>query len=415
MPRPPIPILEFVTSFHVGGTERQFLNLVRGLRDGGEFDVHVASIRAEGALRDEVSGGATSLREYPFPSLKSPRAAWQVRELARYLRRHRIELVHTTGMYPNIFAVTAAWLARTPVIIASVRDLGHMWTERLRRLQRLTCRLADVVVTNADAIAERLRGEGYDPRQIVIIRNGVALPPNGGHTPGALRRELGIPPAAPLVGVVCRVDRVKGLEDFIDAAALVVDRHPAARFLVVGPRCADAGEQYVADLRDRATRRGLDGRLTLTGARSDVPELLRELDVSVLSTLSEGLSNALLESMAAGTPVVATDVGGNPEVVRDGVTGLLVPPADPPALAAAIGRLLDSPRLAGELGAAGRQLIEDRFTNERMIEQTAELYHRSLARAAERRRPIARRRADAVFRSPDAASGQAQSPWTPRP
>jgi glycosyltransferase involved in cell wall biosynthesis len=382
MPRR-VPILAFVTSFCVGGTERQFANLVHGLRARGDFDVHVGCFRAEGPLRAELCDGEHPVREYPFPSLKSPQAARQLVALARYLVRHRIAIVHTTGMYPNIFAVTAAWLARTPLIVASIRDLGHMWSPGLRRMQRLTCRLADVVVTNADAIAQRLRSEGYDSRRVVIVRNGVVWEAPSG-PPGAVRGELGIPPAAPLVGTICRVDRVKGLESFIDAAALVVESHPEARFLVVGPRCAETGDEYIAELRGRAERAGLAERLILTGARTDVPQLLRELDVSVLSTLSEGLSNALLESMAAGTPVVATAVGGNPELVRDGVTGLLVPPADAPALASAIARLLDSRDLATRLAIEGRKMVDERFGFQRMVDETVSVYRRALRARGER-------------------------------
>jgi glycosyltransferase involved in cell wall biosynthesis len=376
-----IPILEFVTSFAVGGTERQFVNLVRGLRADPELDVHVACFRAEGELQSELCGGDTPLREYPFDSLKSPRAARQLHELVRSLKRHRIEVVHATGLYPNLFTITAAWLARTPVIIASIRDQGHMWSPRLRQMQRHACRLADVVVTNADAIADQLRAEGYDPARTVVIRNGV-VPARGARTNGSLRNELRVPPDVPFVGVVCRVDRLKGLEDFMDAAALVLERHPRARFAIVGPPSAGAGEEYVAELRQRAERMGLGERIVLTGLRRDVTELLEEIDVAVLSTLSEGLSNSLLEAMHAGRPVVATNVGGNPEIVRDGVTGLLVPPGDPVALAAAIGRLLESPQLAAAMGSAGKTLIEERFSCERMVEQTADLYRRSLRKKA---------------------------------
>lgn len=385
-----IKVMEFVTNFCVGGTERQFLNLVDGLRTRAE--VHVACFRADGPLLTELRGiePALPLTAYPVSSLRSPRVARRLLELVRYLRRHRIDVVHTTGLYPNVFGVVAAWLARTPVIIASVRDMGQMWRGDLRRVQRLTCRLADAVVTNAEAIAERLRAEGYPADRIEVIHNGIVpveVPPR---LPGTgLRRDLGIPAAAPVVGVVSRLDRLKGLDDFLDAAALVVARHPETRFLIVGGPAAGVGEGYEEKLRRRADRLGLGERVILTGARTDVPEILPELTVSVLPSLTEGLSNSLLEAMAAGKPVVATSVGGNPEIVEDGVTGFLVPANDPAALAAAVGRLVASPGLAAELGRAGRARVAAHFTPERLVVRTTELYQRLLreSRRGRRRRP----------------------------
>jgi len=389
MKRAGIRVLEFVTNFCLGGTERQFLNLVEGLRDTA-FEVHVACFSAKGPLLDELrngSGPRLPLTEYPLPSLRSPVAAARLLELVRYLRRHRIDVVHTTGLYPNVFGVAAAWLARTPVIIASVRDMGQMWRGDLRRVQRRTCRLADAVVTNAGAIAERLRAEGYPADTIEVIHNGIVQPPAAGRrTGGGIREELGIPAGAPVVGVVSRLDPLKGLQDFVVAADLLRARHPEARFLVVGGPLAGVGEGYLEVLRAKVEELGLGERVILAGPRTDVPEILPELTLSVLPSLTEGLSNSLLEAMAARLPVVATAVGGNPEIVEDGVTGFLVPPSAPAALAEAIGRVLESPALAARLGAAGKARVEERFVQERMVERTIDLYLRLLENARSRRR-----------------------------
>jgi glycosyltransferase involved in cell wall biosynthesis len=384
-----LKVLEFVTNFCVGGTERQFLNLLDGLRPRAE--VHVACFRADGPLLGELRGfePPLPLSEYPIPSLRSPVVARRLLELVRYLRRHEIDVVHTTGLYPNVFGVVAAWLARTPVIIASVRDMGQMWRGDLRRVQRLTCRLADAVVTNAEAIAQRLRAEGYRAETIEVIHNGIVPVEPPPRLPGSgFRRDLGIPAAAPVVGVVARIDPLKGLDDFLDAAALVAARHPETRFLIVGGPAAEVGPEYQDQLRRRADRLGLGDRVFLTGARTDVPDILPELTVSVLPSLTEGLSNSLLEAMAAGKPVVATAVGGNPEIVEDGVTGFLVPANDPASLAAAIERLVASPGLAAELGRAGQARVAAEFTPERLVERTTELYRRLLreSRRGPRRR-----------------------------
>jgi asparagine synthase (glutamine-hydrolysing) len=395
--REPIRVLEFVTSFCVGGTERQFVNLVRGL-SRSELEVHVACFRAEGPLRRELPDGELHLREYPIPSLRSPVTLVRLASLVRYLRRHRIDVVHATGLYPNLFGVAAARLARTPVAIASVRDMGQMWRRDLQRTQKLACRFADAVVTNAQAIADRLGAEGYDPGRIEIIPNGVAAPPPARRAGGSLRRELGISDDAPVVGVVCRLDPLKGLDDFVVAAAAIARDHPATRFLVVGGP-VPGGEGYGEELRRRGRDLGLGDRLILTGARTDVPDLLPELTVSVLPSLTEGLSNSLLESMAAGLPVVATDVGGNPEIVEDGVTGILVPVEDPATLATAIRGLLESPQRAASLGGRARRSIEERFGYGRMLDRTTDLYLRLLAEARRGRRRR-RRRGHLAIESP---------------
>ena len=376
-------IVQFVGSFDIGGTERQVWNLTRGLRDAG-FDTRLACFRAAGSMEEEMRRLGVPITEHPISSLRRPSVLGPLVGVARYLRRERIDVVHASGFYPNVLGVLGAWLAGTPAIIASVRDLGHMFTPAQRRLQRIVGVLADAVVTNADAVAQRLYAEGWDPRRIVVIRNGIELPRSP--LPRAdLRRELGLPPSTPLVGMVSRLTRLKGLEDFIDAAAAVAVRHPEARFLVVGgpvPDESHLGEAaYDRELLRRAARLGLAERVLFTGWRSDAGDILRQLTVSVLPSLSEGLSNVLIESLAAGVPVVATTVGGNPEVVEEDVSGFLVPPSAPSRLAAAVGRLLGDPALAARLGAAGRARYEQRFTIGRMVDETVALYRKLLAPA----------------------------------
>ncbi|HVR28433.1 MAG TPA: glycosyltransferase [Thermoanaerobaculia bacterium] len=375
-------IVQFVGSFDIGGTERQVLNLTRGLRAAG-LETHLACFRAEGGLAKEIGRLDVPVSEFPISSLRHPRVLKPLADLARHLRRSRVDVVHAHGFYPNVLAVLGARLAGIPVIVASVRDLGHMWTPAQRRLQRLVGSLADAVVANADAVAGRLRSEGWDMGRVEVIRNGVEHSPSS--SSGAdLRHELGLAPGTPLVGMVSRLTRLKGIEDFLGAAALVAGRHPEARFPIVGgvvPDESHLGElAYDRELGRRAAGLGLADRVLFLGWREDAGPILRQLTVSVLPSWSEGLSNTLIESLAAGVASVATDVGGNAEVVEDGVTGFLVPPSDPASLAAAIGRLLERPDLAASFGAAGRRRYERGFTVDRMVQQTIRLYRRLLER-----------------------------------
>jgi glycosyltransferase involved in cell wall biosynthesis len=375
-------LVEFVTDFCIGGTERQVVNLARDL-DRTRFDLQVACFRTRGEFFREIASRGIPLTAYPIQSLFGPAALLQQMRLARDLRRKRIQILRSYGLYPNLFALPAAWLAGVPVRIASIRDTGDHLTPRKRRAQRWACRLAHRVVVNADAVKRRLLDEGYDGRRIVVIPNGIDLDSFPGAPAGRIRRELGISPGVPLVGVVGRLNPLKGLEYFLAAMSRVAIRFPRARFLVVGDGGA-IGPAFRRSLEREAALLGLEGPLQFTGFRSDVPELLGELTVSVQPSLSEGLSNVILESFAAGVPVVATAVGGNPEMVEDGLNGLLVPPRDAAALADAVCRLLGDPDRARGMGAEGRRRVAERFSLASMVHRTAALYDELLHESEER-------------------------------
>jgi glycosyltransferase involved in cell wall biosynthesis len=302
------------------------------------------------------------------------------------VRRKRIQVVHTYGFYANVFALPAARLAQVPVIVASIRDIGDHLSPGRRRLQRLACRLADCVLVNAEAVRQRLLAEGFPAHKVAVIPNGINLEgfsaQQGRET---LRRALGLPPFGPLVTVVARLNPMKGIEHFLEAAERIAERLPEVRFLVVGDcEPAPGRTSYRASLEALAARLGLAGRVLFLGFRSDVADLLAASTVSVLPSLSEGLSNVLLESMAVGVPVVATRVGGNPEAVEHGVTGLLVAPGDPSALAHAVTLLLEHPHLARCYGEAARLRVHDRFSDQRMVRATEDFYLAWLARKRRR-------------------------------
>jgi glycosyltransferase involved in cell wall biosynthesis len=380
-----IRLLKFVTIFAIGGTERQVATLAERL-DHSRFDLHLACLKRSGELLPGMERLGHGVVGYDIPNLYGRRALRERRRLAGDLRRHRIEIVHTYSFYPNVFAIPAARLARVPVIMASIRDTGAYLTPIQLRVQRVICRFADCIVANADAVRQWLMAQGYDGDKITIIRNGVDLAAFGRSMDGRrLRHELGLAPQAPVVAVVSRLSRIKGLEYFLAAAAAVATTHPDARFLIVGEGSFQE-RNYQRELEACAARLGVRDRVTFTGLRHDVPDILSEAAISVLPSLSEGLSNTLLESMAAGVPVIATRVGGNPEAVDEGVTGLLVPPRDSAALARAIRRLLEDRELAMRLGRAARRRATEHFSLESMVRATERLYV-ALLDAKGRRQP----------------------------
>ena len=365
-----IKLLELLTNFHIGGTERQVANLALGI-DASHFDLHLACLRHSGELLADLETLRVPRPEFPIGHIYSFRTLWQGIRLARYVRTNLIQIVHSYGFYPNIFTVPVARLAGASIVVASIRDTGDLLTPMQRRLQKMVCRLADCVLVNAEAIRRSLLEQGYDPSKIVVIRNGITLSKFARKGRSAvLRRELGIPQSARLVAVFSRLNWMKGVEFFLDAAMVLAGRFPDVYFLVVG----DGGNKR--ELEEQAYRLGLGQRIVFTGFRSDVSDLLSEVAISVLPSLSEGTSNTLLESMAAGIPVIATRVGGNPEVIEDEVSGLLVTPRDSAALAGAIGRLLDDEGLALSLGQAGMRRVTEIFSIEGSVHETEHLYQR---------------------------------------
>jgi glycosyltransferase involved in cell wall biosynthesis len=369
----PIRLLKVVPTLLCGGTENQFMTLSRSL-SGRRFQVELACLRRLGPFVEEAAQRGIPLYEYPIGTFRSVRAIAQQVRFASDIVRRRIEIVHAYSFYGNVFAIPPARLAAAPVVIASIRDRGPYLTPMQTRVQRYVCRFATRILVNADAVKDWLLDQGYDRARIVVIRNGVDLGRfNGPVDRDAIRRELGLDPGVPLVTVVSRLNHLKGLEHFLEAAAIVASRFPSVHFLIVGETTL-GDTRYLTVLTELATRLGIGSRVLFTGLRSDVPALLASTTVSVMPSLNEALSNVLLESMAAGAPTVATRVGGTPEAMVDEVTGLLVPPGDSRAMAAAIARLLSEPDLAATLGRAARRTVEERFSIDRMVEATEQLY-----------------------------------------
>lgn len=226
---------------------------------------------------------------------------------------------------------------------------------------------ADKYVAVSDAVASGLIDGGVDGSRVVVIRNGVDSERVRGDAEGSLWLEVGMG-SGPMVGCIARLEPVKGVEHFVRAAISLSQRDPIVRFAIAG------GGSLEPRLREIAFAGGVSDQVSFLGHVSPIEPLLGACEIIVLPSLSEGLPMVALEAMALGKPVVASRVGGLPEAVEDGVTGLLVEPGDPSALAAAIGALLDDPDRARKMGEAGRARVERDFTLERMTSEYLALY-----------------------------------------
>lgn len=381
-----IRLKKVMTGFFTGGTELQVLNLARGL-DRERFDLSFAGLDKSGDHLKDFEALEIPIEEFKIKSLYHPHSFRQQARFARMLRKERVQILHSYNFYSNVFAVPAARMAGVPVVLASVRDQGVYLNQAQKKLQALVCGLANRVLVNSSSIRDWLIEQGLKGERISVIRNGIDLsryplnpPPNG------VRKELGIPESAPIILLMARINPKKGIDDFIKAAALVLEQHPDAYFLVVGAalKSTDGVISEITEYRDTllrlAERLGVSDRVIFTGLREDTPDLLAETTISVLPSLSEGLSNTLLESMAAGVPTVATNVGGNPELVKDGVNGKLVPVQAPDRLAGAISELLSDPDQLREFGARARDMAEKGHALPAVVGKVEQLYREELAR-----------------------------------
>jgi glycosyltransferase involved in cell wall biosynthesis len=283
--------------------------------------------------------------------------------------RHRVDLIHVNSYVPGNYARLAAFLMQVPIII----DHWHGFT-RFSRKRRLICRLLGRVTDVSLAVSPGVRDYlvvqvGLDPARVRAVPNGVDIAAIDAARPGPeVRRELGLPPEAPVIGLVARLDHWgKGHKELFTAMAQLKGRYPCHALLVGGGR-------REGEVRQLAESLGLAGEVHFLGWRRDVPDLLAAMDILVLPSYSEGVSLALLEAMAAGLPVIATAVGGTPEVVTDGVTGLLIPSRDAAALAEALERLLADPAGARALGNKAREHVRGHFSLECLGQEINEIY-----------------------------------------
>jgi len=370
-----VPVLQLVSRFWVGGSERQFIERLRAHPEG--FTPVVACLELSGGnLEEFLALGLPSPELFDLKgSLLKANTLLQVARLARLIRKRGIGLVHANEFVSNFIGFLAGRAAGVPVIVSRV-DLGHLrdgFGERHRRVEKWMSRHADAVCANAEAVRRLcIEEEGSAPERTFVVRNGLDLSRFDALAAQPLQGPL--PSGRPLVVSVANLWPVKGHRTLIEAIAAVHAQRRDVRFALVG----DGPER--AWLEQRIAALGLGEAVTLLGTRYDVPAILARADVACLPSLAEGLPNAVMEAMAAGLPVVATPVGGTPELVIPGETGLLAPPAEPGAFADALLEVLADRDAARRMGARGRRLIARDYSLDALAAGHGELYRAVLER-----------------------------------
>jgi len=372
-------VLQLIDSFNQGGSERQALQLTRLLSESANFKVHLACLSPEGSLRTTINDlELGEIPSFPLTSFYDQNAVRQLRRFVQWLRTSRIDILHTHDFYTNVFGMAGGALARLPVRVASMRETAGMRSASQKQVQRVAYSLAHHIVANSNAVREKLIAEGTSPEKVTVVYNGLDLKRLSTR---ASRSEslslLGLPSdeSQPrrFISIVANMrHEVKDYPMFLRSARRVKEAIPEAAFLL-------AGEGELSDsLHALAMELGIHDATFFLGRCENVAELLSISEICVLSSKAEGFSNSILEYMAAARPVVATDVGGAPEVIIEGETGYLVTSGDDSMMAARLISLLREPEKARTMGDKGRQVVQEKFSCEAQLVRTEELYERLL-------------------------------------
>jgi L-malate glycosyltransferase len=360
----PSPILLLTRSLGLGGTERQLAEVARAL-DRRVFAPHVGCFYAEGFRAEELRSASVPVVRFPVTSFVHPSAIIGLLAMGRYIREHKIQLVHTFDVPLNLFGVFAARLFQAPSVLSSQRAHRALTPGIRRHLLRLTDWLVDGIVVNSEAVRrELIEADHVPPRLIHLCYNGIDA---------SFCQSTRKSAAGPIViGVICALRPEKGLETLLEAFASLNAPQEVARLRIVG------SGPSLPSLQELALKLDLAGLCTFEPATKDVPAALQRIDIFVLPSLSEALSNSLMEAMASGCCVVASKTGGNPELVTDQQSGLLFPPGDSAALAASLDLLLRNAGLRSRLAAAAAERMRTEFTLERAARRMGEIYTEAL-------------------------------------
>ncbi len=369
----PATVAHLVQNLDVGGLERVVINLMTAT-DAARFRPILYPLGSGGSLADGLAAHGVVVRPQ---RRRSGVDYFLLARLVRQFRRDSVSIVHCHNYSPLVYGSIAGRMAGATGVVYTAHGAKTAGRRTTRRFQRLHL-VDEIVFVSDDARHVALARGAVIDRHVQTIHNGIDVDAfvRDDAARSRMRGALGIAPDAPVAGIVARLTPAKDHVNLLDAFVRVRREHPGARCIVVGD-----GELR-DDLARAVAERSLEDAVLMTGRRDDVADVLSAFDVFVLSSFTEGLALILLEAMAAGLPVVATRVGGNPEAVVDAVTGCIVPPRDPDALAAAISAMFGDRAAAKRLGDAGRERARVDFGTAAMTEKYEALYALILAGAA---------------------------------
>lgn len=379
-----INVLYIIDSMFYAGAQTHIAGMIRG-HDKNRFRPYLICLQEKGPLGKELEAEGYPVAAYGLKRVYALQAAWSYTRFIPFLRRERIDIVHAYLFSAQIYGIPPSRLAGVPLVIAGRRESGKYWTAlRYILARKFANSFSHIQIANAQAVKEFVvREERVRPDKVKIVANGIdasRFSPIEGST-----NRVGQPTLT--IGYVGSLTRVKQVEVLLRAAKRILPACPRLRVRIVGGGPAPTQRlregRTDAWLRTIASQLGLGDHVDFTGARTEVLEELREMDIFVMPSILEGMSNAILEAMATGLPVIATDSGGNRELVDEGGTGYLFPVGDDQRLGELILDLLGSEEKRRAMGRAARQRVMERFTVQRMVAEMERVYTEELARINE--------------------------------
>jgi len=368
-----VKVLYVFAALPVGGAEEVLVTEVEGL-DKTRFDPLVCVLSEKGPVGERIEN-----RGFPVVALhrmKHHRFDHRIiRDLYRLIKTEKVDVVHTHLYDGNKYGRLAAGLARVPALISHYHNVYSRRRIKVHLINQLLSFLNDRILAVSQAVKESVvRYDRISPGKIEVLYNGIDPSKFKKDFKGSeVRQEFGVKPEDFLIGVVARLEEQKGHRYLFRALRQLIPDFPQIKVLIVG----DGTLRPVLEV--QVMEMGLSERVLFGGTRKDVPEILAVLDLFVLPSLWEGFSLALLEALAMGTPIIATAVGGAPEVIRSGHDGLLIPPAEESSLAAAVREAILDPRKYGEMGRKGKETVGRKFTVAHHLTRLQDLYLEVLA------------------------------------
>ncbi len=367
-----IHIMQVTFGMGIGGMERVIMDLCRHV-DPSRFRFSICCISVRGPLADQME--REGVRVIYCENQKRLGKWLRGVELGRIFREADVDVLHTHHLPAFIDGTIGRLFSRIPVLINTDHCKNYPIEPHLRLLERAASWAADEVVAVSQHTQDELvRFQGIAPEKISVIYNGIDVRASGARSGVELREAIGVPASSVVIGTVARLEDQKGLDLLLDAVPYLRAVLPDVRVVIVG------GGSREADLKRHAEAIGVADRVIFTGWRMDAAELIQAFDCFALPSNFEGMPVVLLEAMAMGRPIVGTAVGGVPEVVRDGYSGVLVRSREPAVFAEALLRVAAHRGTAERMGRNGRSLYEQQFTAKAMVRAYEALYDKHLGR-----------------------------------
>ncbi|MFH1642283.1 MAG: glycosyltransferase [Nanoarchaeota archaeon] len=353
-----------------GGAEKNLLQVTQGL-NSFKYDIIICCLHG-GRIFNDLQSKGINVINFNIKKIYGLSALKKVIQLVKLLRKEKVKLMVTYLESSDFLGSVVGRICGVPILISSRRDMGHNLKIRHIYIYRILNQLFDKIITVSDSVRTAIiKREWTRSDKVITIYNGVNVK-NGEGTNNAdsIRDLLGLKLNVPIITMIANLHLIKGHEFILEAFSIITKKHINSYLLLVG----NGKREYLNKLKERVNILGIANKVLFLGFRLNIPEILKISDITVLSSISEGFSNTILEYMAAGKAVVATNVGGNKELVVNYETGFLVEPKNSSALAKALTLLLDNQRLRETMGENGKDRIKKFFTQEKMIQNLENIF-----------------------------------------